>query len=242
MKEIITSAWGQTPTLRITALFSHLGSDPTRISSVVLSIALAMFSLTSFAQESMTSELLSIQQQWAIVNYQTAKNEQEDAFEDLFIKIDQLALRYPNNSEPKVWQGIIRSTYAGVVGGLSALSYVKDARDFLLKAKKLDDTVLEGSVYTSLGTLYAKVPGWPIAFGDDDKARALLSRAVELNPSGLDPNYFYADFLYEEGEYKKALNYLNLALLAPKRENRALADSRRLEEAELLMEKIRAEI
>jgi len=201
-----------------------------------------MFSLTSFAQESMTSELLSIQQQWAIVNYQTAKNEQEDAFEDLFIKIDQLALRYPNNSEPKVWQGIIRSTYAGVVGGLSALSYVKDARDFLLKAKKLDDTVLEGSVYTSLGTLYAKVPGWPIAFGDDDKARALLSRAVELNPSGLDPNYFYADFLYEEGEYKKALNYLNLALLAPKRENRALADSRRLEEAELLMEKIRAEI
>ena len=242
MKEIITSAWGQTPTLRITALFSHLGSDPTRISSVVLSIALAMFSLTSFAQESMTSELLSIQQQWAIVNYKTAKNEQEDAFEDLFIKIDQLALRYPNNSEPKVWQGIIRSTYAGVVGGLSALSYVKDARDFLLKAKKLDDTVLEGSVYTSLGTLYAKVPGWPIAFGDDDKARALLSRAVELNPSGLDPNYFYADFLYEEGEYKKALNYLNLALLAPKRENRALADSRRLEEAELLMEKIRAEI
>jgi len=190
----------------------------------------------------MTSDLLSLQQKWAIVNYQTDKEAKGDAFEGLLVKVDELALKYPKAAEPKVWQGIVRSTYAGHVGGLSALSYVKDARKYLLSAKKLDDTVLGGSVYTSLGTLYAKVPGWPIAFGDDDKARELLSKAVELNPSGMDPNYFYADFLYEEGEYKKALNHLNLALNAPKRESRALADSRRLEEAERLMKKIKAEI
>ena len=35
---------------------------------------------------------------------------------------------------------------------------------------------------SSLGVLYYKVPGWPIGFGDKDKARDLLQKALAVNP------------------------------------------------------------
>ncbi len=72
---------------------------------------------------------------------------------------------------------------------------------------------LQGSAYTSLGALYYQVPGWPIAFGNDKKARQLLDKAILVNPGGLDSNYFYGDFLVHEKQYERASVVLNKALL-----------------------------
>ena len=80
-------------------------------------------------------------------------------------------------------------------------SLCKEARGNLEAALKLDPTALDGSAYTSLGTLYYKVPGFPVGFGDDDKAGKLLQKALKLNPNGIDPNYFYAEYLFEQGRY-----------------------------------------
>jgi Tfp pilus assembly protein PilF len=100
--------------------------------------------------------------------------------------------------------------------------------------------VLDGSAYTSLGTLYAQVPGFPVGFGDDDKARKLLLKALELNPHGIDPNCFYADFLYREGQYAEALEYLGRAAQAPPRPGRESADKGRRAEIDALTAKARA--
>ena len=185
---------------------------------------------------------MKIQSTWATVKYRTEENKQEPAFELLIADVDQLASTYPNRAEPKVWQGIIRSSHAGTIGGLSALSNVKKARDFLLAAKAINDRALNGSIYTSLGALYAKVPGWPIAFGDDDIARELLEKAVEIDPDGLEPNFFYGEFLYEEGEYAEALKYLTIALAAPNRKNRELADAERKTVLQKLLAKVKQEL
>ena len=71
------------------------------------------------------------------------------------------------------------STWAGAKGGLGALSLAKRARQPLEAALKLDPAALDGSAYTSLGTLYSKVPGFPAGFGDDDKAEQLLKSALQ---------------------------------------------------------------
>ena len=55
---------------------------------------------------------------------------------------------------------------------------------------------------TSLGTLYYKVPGWPIGFGSDKKAREYLAKALDLNPTGIDPNYFMGEFLFDAGRIR----------------------------------------
>jgi len=71
------------------------------------------------------------------------------------------------------------------------------------------------------------VPGWPLGFGDNDKARALLAQAVSLAPNGMDANYFYADFLMAQQEYAAADKVLRHALALPPQNNRPLWDKNR---------------
>jgi len=137
--------------------------------------------------------------------------------------------------------GIIKSTYAGAKGGLGALSLAKESRKSLQKALDLEPTALDGSAYASLGTLYYKVPGWPFGFGDEDKAQELLEQALTINPDGIDPNYFYADYWFEQGDYIKAENYANKALAAAPRPERPLADEFRREEIKQLLVRIKGE-
>jgi Tfp pilus assembly protein PilF len=60
-----------------------------------------------------------------------------------------------------------------------------------------------------------------------------------LNPDGIDPNYFYGDFLFRQGDYAGAEQALRKALQAPRRAGRTLADEGRRKEANELLEKIR---
>lgn len=115
------------------------------------------------------------------------------------------------------------------------MSLAKEAREKLLAAEALDPDTLDGSVYTSLGTLYYKVPGGIIGFGDKSLAREYLEKALRANPHGIDPNYFYADYLYEQKQYSAARAALLKAQRAPNRPGRQLADEgRRREISELL--------
>ena len=99
---------------------------------------------------------------------------------------------------------------------------------------------LDGSAYTSLGSLYYQVPGWPIGFGDDKKARELIATALTLNPDGIDPNYFLGDFLYRQRDYDGARKALERALKAPPRPDRPLGDEGRRREIQELMVKLPA--
>jgi tetratricopeptide (TPR) repeat protein len=144
-----------------------------------------------------------LQHRWEVIKFETAKDQQETAYEALAKEAHNVSEQYAGQAEPLVWEAIILSTYAGAKGGLGALSLVKNARDLLLQAEKVDPTVLDGSVYASLGNLYYQVPGWPIGFGNDKKARNYLEKALQINPDGIEPNYFYGEFLYEEGPLRQ---------------------------------------
>jgi len=183
-----------------------------------------------------------LQTEWALTKYRTPEAQQDAAFEALTRQAEALSAAYPQRAEPLIWQAIIESTQAGVVGGLGALLKVKHARSLLEQAEKLDATALEGSVYTSLGSLYYQVPGWPLGFGDDAKAEAYLNKALELNPNGIDPNYFYGDFLRDQDRYEEAVVYLQKALDAPPRPNRAVADEGRREEVRNALSEVRVHL
>jgi tetratricopeptide (TPR) repeat protein len=186
------------------------------------------------------NELLSIQQAWAKVNYETpAGDARTQAFEALEKRAEKFTQQNPGRAEALIWEGIIESSYAGAKGGLGALSLAKEARGNLEAALKINPKALDGSAYTSLGTLYYKVPGFPLGFGDHDKAGKLLKQALELNPNGIDPNYFYGEFLFEEGKYGEALKYLDKAAKAAPRPGRELADKGRHGEIAALTAKVR---
>jgi len=190
----------------------------------------------------LSAELKRIQHRWALTQYQTGKKSQAEAFARLATEAHALSERYPNRAEPLVWESIVLSSYAGTLQGLqkfSALEKVEQARDLLLTAEKIQPDALNGSVYTSLGALYYKVPGWPFGFGDKEKARAYLDRAMRLNPEGIDPNYFLGELLYEQGKYQEAMTALEKALHAAPRPGREVADRGRREEIQQLMAQVK---
>ena len=206
---------------------------------------LAVFSVRASAADdaAFNAELLSIQQAWAKVNYETpAGDARAQAFEQLEKRAEKFTQQNPGHAEALIWEAIIESSYAGAKGGLGALGLCKEARGNLEAALKINPNALDGSAYTSLGTLYYKVPRFPVGFGDHDKARNLLKKALEINPNGIDPNYFYAEFLYEEGEFAQALPYLDKAAKAPPRPGRESADKGRRAEIATLTAKVKKEL
>ena len=207
----------------------------------LLGMAALLVVLPVQADSVLDQDILEIQHQWEHINYEMADSAKSDAYTKLEKQEEDLVRKYPNQPEPLIWHGITLSSHAGAKGGLGALGLAKEARNQLAAAEKINPDSMQGSIYTSLGTLYYKVPGWPIGFGDDDKAESYLKKALRVNPSGIDPNYFYGDFLYGKHRYQAAMQFLDRALAANPRLQRPLADKGRRHEIETLMAKIKSE-
>ena len=180
-----------------------------------------------------------LQQAWEQINYKTPGPEREKKYETLAGRAHAVSASFAGRPEPLVWEGIILSSWAGEKGGLGALSLVKQAKQLYEAAIQIDGKALDGSAYNSLGVLYYKVPGWPLGFGDKAKAREMLQKALAINPNGIDPNYFYADFLVQTEEPQKAVAHLEKALVAPARAGRAVADDGRRAEVRQLLDKVK---
>lgn len=182
-------------------------------------------------QDAVMEQIRMLQDEWAKIKYQTPDQQtQLSALHQLEAHAAKVTASYPDRAEPKIWEGIILSTEAGIVKGLSALGTVKKAKALFESALQQNPRALDGSAYTSLGSLYYQVPGWPVAFGDNDEAEKNLKTALQINPNGIDPNFFYGDFLLQDGRLDEAKTYLERALVAPDRPDRPLADAGRRQE------------
>ncbi|KMM78474.1 MULTISPECIES: tetratricopeptide repeat protein [Pseudomonas] len=179
--------------------------------------------------------LAGIQEGWAYIQYEVPTEQRTAAFEKLATQTTAFTQERPSVAEAWIWSGIVTSSWAGAQGGLGALSKVKEAKVDLEKALALDPKALQGSAYTSLAALYDRVPGWPIGFGDANKAEQLLKQALQLNPTGIDSLYFWGDHLYRQKHYVEAKNALQRALLAAPRPGRETADTGRRKEIEVLL-------
>jgi len=190
------------------------------------------------AHAGQASPILTLQKKWAEATYALEGDAKEKAFIALLKQADKAVFEQPKRAGVFIWRGIIKSSFAGVKGGLSALSLIKEAKADLEQSLLLDDRALSGSAYTSLGTLYFKAPGWPLSFGDDDKAKKLLEKALTINPNGIDSNYFYAQFLDDNNKPLLAKRYYIKAQLAPKRASRLIADKGRQAEIVAALNKL----
>ena len=188
--------------------------------------------------DTLDAALITLENDWAHVTYEVPVAGQDAAYTALEANTSALAAQYPQHAEPKVWQAIILSTHAGKHGGLGALGMARNARDLLVQAQKINPDVMHGSIYTTLGSLYDGAPGWPLGFGTKDKARAMLQKALQLNPYGIDPNYFQGNFLYRSGDKPAALAALHKALAAPARADQPLADAGRRRQIQKLIQSI----
>ncbi len=215
-----------------------LTRNPLCILIVILIITLSGMSVLAADNQTPQVAVADMQHRWAVANYVLSEKEKNSAFIELLSSVDTYQQAYSDSAAVWIWGAIIKSTYAGVKGGLGALKYAKASKADLEKAIQMDDQALSGSAYTSLGTLYFKVPGWPIGFGNKSKADELLKQALVLSPNGIDSNYFYGEFLYEQHHYAQAKLHLLKAQDAKPRAKRPIADAGRQREILMLLTKV----
>jgi len=182
-----------------------------------------------------SSQSISVQTDWDKANFGLSGAAQKVAMEELVATCVSGTEEQPGDVALLTWCGIVNSTYAGLASSFSAMKYARSAKTMLDRAIELSPDALQGAAKTSLGTLYYKVPGWPIGFGDSDKAEALLKEGLAVNPLGIDANYFYADYLLEQKDYDGARQHLERALKAQPRSGRELADAGRRKEIQSLI-------
>ncbi len=198
--------------------------------AVILALASLVPPNASAAEPAVHAQVERLHDEWADIFYRQPADAQADRFRELLPRVHALVARYPKEAEPLVLEAMLLCTYASAEFGLGALSKVERARELLVKSIALDPRAMEGSAYITLGNLYYRLPGWPISYGDDDQARQYLEAALKLYPDTLDANYFYGDFLLGQGEYQRALAYLEKADRAPIRPHARLSDLKLKEE------------
>jgi tetratricopeptide (TPR) repeat protein len=181
---------------------------------------------------SLKSELLRLAHDWEHVKLEvTDRDDQESQMAELAQRAGNIAEQYENIPDPIIWLGIITSEQASLANDngspIKALTLAKRAREILEKVEKTDPVTMDAGAPTTLGLLYDRVPGFPIGFGDKDRARHYLQEAVRNAPNGLDAYYFYGDFLYRHGEQAEATKVLERALTLPELSNRPIWDKSR---------------
>jgi tetratricopeptide (TPR) repeat protein len=205
--------------------------------AAALALVLAPFSAS--ASSDMAAEVRAINDGWAHIAYEVhGSSQQTIALAQLDRQAAQLVARYPGHAEPLLWEGIVVSEEANRANMFHQLGLANRARDLLERAYAIDPRAANGGVAMSLAVLYYKVPGFPIGFGDKDKARRLLHEALAIDPDGLDTNYFWGDFLHDTGDKAGARVALQKALRAPRDPSRPVWDAGRRREVQALLGKL----
>jgi len=212
-----------------------------RIQTTLIGLVLGALAGPAIASDNpaMDSDVMRINNAWAHIRYQVRdKNAQYNQLAALEKEAHQVTARYPGKSEPLLWEGIVVSEEAARASTLKQLGLATRARDILAKAYSINPRVADGGAAMSLGVLYYKVPGWPIGFGSTAKARHYFQQALAQDPRGLDNNFFYGDFLSQEGNKASAKQYLQRALQAPANPDRPVWDAGRRAEVKALLAKL----
>ena len=210
---------------------------------ITLSAAIAAIltvSAPTAAWAGMTEDVKLINDGWAHITYEVSgSSTQTKALDRLAAQAAQMVKRYPNQAEPLLWQGIVRSEQANRANFFHKLGLATEARDILARAYQLDPRAANGGAAMSLGVLYYKVPRSPIGFGDKARASKLLHEALALDPAGLDANYFMGDYMLDAGNTAAARTYLQRALRAPRDTSRPAWDAGRRREVQALLTQAR---
>jgi tetratricopeptide (TPR) repeat protein len=169
--------------------------------------------------------IASLRHDWAIAAYRTPAEQQEAAFESLVARGRTAAERFPQRAEPHIMYGIALSYLAGIQGGLPGWQLIRQARPAFERAIAIDPGALRGAALYHLGELFYRVPGWPVGFGDNARAEALMKQAIEIDPTGVAPRLYYAGFLADRGRTAQARQQIELALNAPPRPDEPILDA-----------------
>jgi len=144
----------------------------------------------------------------------------------------------PTNLLANFWYAAAIGKQGLDVGITRSLNNAKPMKEKLDAAIQVDGKYEHGGPYRALGRLYYKLPGWPISFGDNDKAFEQLKKAYEVDPDFAWNKIYYAEILIKKGDKDKARKLLDEVFSAKKDELHPIDYDRWIIEARELQRKL----
>lgn len=192
---------------------------------ILAAIVSLLLSAPALGDSSYEKTLETLNDDWAKIFYTQPMDAQAEQFKALLARIRELKSRYPGKAEPLVLEAVALCTLVGSEWSFDALSLLDQAKELFEQSIAIDPRAMDATAMISLGNLYFRLPGWPISYGDDDKARQYLEQAVKLYPDAIDSNYFLGGFLLANDQIQQAIPYLEKAEKAQVRPQHRLSDS-----------------
>lgn len=167
-------------------------------------------------------EINSIESDWARVFYHSSKTDEiaKKEYSRLIARIQRLGIKYPDATEPIFWEANILASRAEHENIFTALVSIKTAKTLLKQVIQKDASTLGGAALVTLGIIHYEMP---LIYGNS-VAEKHLKEALKINPNGVDPNYFYAEFLHSINQAIAAIKYYKFALSAAVRPEQQFAD------------------
>ncbi len=209
--------------------------------AILASGALAALACQPAEDPSLTPKLSAIAQGWDEARYEIQdERSQIVALRLLAAETQVLASQHPGAASVRVWLGVLLAGEADDADWLAALRLADQARQALISAEsQCPDHPTAALLETALGVLFAEAPPRPLSFGDAAQAEAHFRRGLAADPTGIEQNYYYADFLADRRRFPEAEDALRKALAAPARPGRDLGDRGVRQAAATLLAEIR---
>lgn len=199
----------------------------------LVAVALSFASVMAWS-----ADLQQVIADWEVANFTLEGDAQKEAFDVLLGQAEALRASPTASAQDLLWAGIIESSYAGEIGGLSALGHAKQAKKDFESALDGGDPEVTPAALASLGTLHSKVPGWPIGFGNDKKAKKFFEDAEQAGAASLDFYMMYTEYALSKGMKDKALSLLQASEQVPPRSDRQVTDAARFAERSAYYERL----
>lgn len=144
------------------------------------------------------------------IDLTVAEDKQEDSYRALLSEAEAYLQQHNDDSAAWVACAVARANLSKF-GGMKALTLLKQVRQELEHAIEMDPKALNGYAQAFLGRMYLVVPGWPLSFGSDKKAKEYSEAALAISENSVENNFYYGLFLMEKKQYRQAREYLQKA-------------------------------
>lgn len=139
--------------------------------------------------------------------------EQADWFATAVAYAERAVETHPGGVDGRYWHALTLGRLGETQGVLRSLSVVSEMRREL-------ETVLElapdhAGAHFALGMLYYRLPGWPLSFGDNNRALEYMTAAVELAPDNTTYRLGLAELLLDMRRRDEAIALLEAILEMP---------------------------
>ena len=115
----------------------------------------------------------------------------------------------PSNIESQFWTAVCMGLMADEQGILNSIILLGPMESAIDKCLKLDESYFYGGPLRVTGLFYHRIPGWPIAKGDNKKALEFLIKALQYGPEFC-LNHLYISYIYKSlNQKEKAKEHLN---------------------------------